>query len=225
MISFLAAIAAFFAAHSIPAIKPVRAALVGAMGLRGYLAAYSALSLSLLAWVIWAALNAPYVELWGQPQWAWHPALFLASLGILIATFGLIRPNPLSISLNSARFDPARPGLTAYLRHPVLTGFLLWGTGHLLINGDVVLVVLFGAMTLFAALGPAIVNRRIARRLGAEERGQLIENITRARKTRPFLSLFGIWDALGLIAGLAAVAALLGGLHLVLFGADPLAGV
>lgn len=224
MTSFLAAIAAFFAAHSIPAIKPVRSALVGAMGLRGYLAAYSVLSLALLAWVIWAALNAPYVELWGQPQWAWHPALLLASLGILTATFGLVRPNPLSISLNSTGFDPDRPGLTAYLRHPVLTGFLLWGIGHLLINGDVVLVVLFGAMTLFAAIGPAIVNRRVARRLGVEERAQLIEKIARTRKTRPFLSLFGIWDVLALIAGLTAVAALLGGLHLFLFGADPLAG-
>ncbi|MXN65533.1 NnrU family protein [Stappia sp. GBMRC 2046] len=224
MTSFIAAIIAFFAAHSIPAIKPVRSALVGAMGLRGYLATYSVLSLALLAWVIWAALNAPYVELWGQPQWAWHPALLLASLGILSATFGLVRPNPLSISLNSATFDPTRPGLTAYLRHPVLTGFLLWGIGHLLINGDVVLVALFGAMTLFAAIGPAIVNRRIIRRMGTEKRDHLIGKIANARRTRPFLSLFGMWDIAGIVAGLAAIAALLGGLHLLLFGADPLAG-
>ncbi|MBA5778765.1 hypothetical protein H2509_16695 [Stappia sp. F7233] len=224
MTSFLIAIAVFLIAHSLSAIRPLRAALVDALGLRLYLAAYSLLSIGLLAWVIVAALNAPYVELWGQPAWAWHPALTLAGLGVFLAVYGLVRPNPLSVSLNPAAFNVARPGLIAWCRHPVMIGFVLWGLGHLLINGDVVLVILFGAMTLFAAFGMKVVNRRIAGRLGADHVAALLSNIGRARRAKRFWQLFSVWDAVAAAAGIAAVLMLLGGLHLALFGADPLAG-
>lgn len=224
MTSFLIAIAVFLAAHSLPAIRPLRAALVNALGLKLYLAAYSLLSVALLAWVIVAALNAPYVELWGQPAWAWHPAITLAGLGVFLAVYGLVRPNPLSVSLNPAAFNVARPGIVAWCRHPVMLGFLLWGLGHLLINGDVVLVTLFGALTLFAAFGARIVNRRVAGRLGSDHVSALLANIGRARRAKRFWQLFSVWDALGVAAGIAAVLMLLGGLHLALFGADPLAG-
>lgn len=225
MTSFFLAIAVFLAAHSIPAIRPVRAVLVERLGLPVYLALYSIVSLGLLFWVILAALNAPYVEIWGQPRWAWHPAITLASLGVGLAVLGLIRPNPLSVSLNASPFNPARPGIVAYLRHPVLLGFLLWGLGHLLINGDLVLIVFFGAMTLFAVFGRKIVERRIERRCGADHIAALKANIARARAAKPFWRLFSVWDGLGLAAGAIVVALLVGGLHLALFGVDPLAGL
>ncbi len=224
MTSFLLAIAAFLAAHSIPAIKPIRAALVERLGLPTYLALYSLLSLALLGWVIFAALNAPYIEIWGQPRWAWHPAITLAALGVGLAVYGLIRPNPLSVTLSPASFDVRRPGIIAFIRHPVMVGFLLWGLGHLIINGDLVLIVLFGSMTLFAAFGMRIVDRRIEKRLGADHIAALKANIGRVRAAKPFWRLFSVWDGLGLAAGALVVALLLGGLHLVLFGADPLAG-
>ena len=64
MIEFVGALVAFLAAHVVPPLPPVRARLIGALGHRGYIAGYSALSLALIAWVIAAALRAPFIPLW-----------------------------------------------------------------------------------------------------------------------------------------------------------------
>lgn len=51
-----------------------------------------------------------------------------------------------------------------YIRHPQMTGTILWGIAHLLANGDIRSIVLFGGFTLWAALEIALINRRDGRR-------------------------------------------------------------
>lgn len=46
------------------------------------------------------------------------------------------------------------------IRHPMLTGVIVWGVAHLLANGDIRSVVLFGGMTLWALLSIFLINRR-----------------------------------------------------------------
>ena len=56
---------------------------------------------------------------------------------------------------------PYLPGRTAPLvRHNMLTGLLLWALGHLLVNGDLVSVVLFGWMAVHAMVSMALITWR-----------------------------------------------------------------
>ncbi|MEZ5778771.1 MAG: NnrU family protein [Paracoccaceae bacterium] len=44
------------------------------------------------------------------------------------------------------------------LRHPMLTGVILWSIGHLLVNGDLASVVLFGWLGLWAIVSILLIN-------------------------------------------------------------------
>lgn len=44
------------------------------------------------------------------------------------------------------------------LRHPLLTGTMLWAVAHLLVNGDVASVVLFGGIGLWAVASVVLIN-------------------------------------------------------------------
>ena len=55
---------------------------------------------------------------------------------------------------------PYLPGRFAGLvRHNMLTGLLLWAVGHLLVNGDLVSVILFGWLSVHALVSMALINR------------------------------------------------------------------
>lgn len=54
----------------------------------------------------------------------------------------------------------APTNIKRYLRHPMLTGVAVWGTAHLLANGDSRGVVLFGGLSIWAGLTIATINRR-----------------------------------------------------------------
>ena len=53
------------------------------------------------------------------------------------------------------------PGnIKRFVRHPQMTGTVLWGVAHLLTNGDTRSVTLFGGLTLWAVLEIVLINRR-----------------------------------------------------------------
>lgn len=45
------------------------------------------------------------------------------------------------------------------LRHPQLTGFVLWSVGHILVNGDMASFVLWGGLLIWAHLEIVLINR------------------------------------------------------------------
>ena len=47
-----------------------------------------------------------------------------------------------------------------YIRHPMLTGVVVWGIGHLLANGDIRSLILFGGLTIWAIVNQITINRR-----------------------------------------------------------------
>ena len=167
---FWLALAAFLAAHSIPAAPALRGRLVALLGERLYLGLYSLLSLGLLVWLIAAAINAPYTPLWPYQAWApWVPALVMPLAAVLMVS-GLSAPNPLSVSFAlGVPFDPQRPGIVAVTRHPVLWGFGLWAAAHIPPNGTLTKVIMFGLFAAFAFAGMALVDFKQRLRLGAEE--------------------------------------------------------
>ncbi len=122
MSQVILALAAFLLLHSVPAIPTIRGRLTGALGLRFYLLSYSVTSVALLIWVLHAAWNADYVEIWQPDPRGALANLILSPLGLFLVTAGLISPNPASVSFMTG----ATPGaVTTITRHPVLWGFLI----------------------------------------------------------------------------------------------------
>lgn len=165
-LEFAAVFVAFFLTHSIPTRPRVRARLIALFGARGYLIGYSTLSTVMLAVLIVAARHAPFVLLWPQAIWQHHVVL-AGMFGVcLILAFSLGAPNPFSFGgAHNDRFDPAHPGIVRWTRHPILLALLLWAALHLLPNGDLAHVLLFGVFALFAGLGRWLINRRKMREM------------------------------------------------------------
>ena len=169
----------------------------------GLLAAFL-LQTALLAWMIAAALRAPYVELWApRAALAAVPLVAMLPVCLLIAA-GVARPNPLSVSFRSGAIDPAAPGILALVRHPVLWVFFLWAGSHAVANGDLVGLLLFGGFALFSLAGMVLFERR-ARRRGEVEAfavrsGPLGERLARAASLRLLVELLvGLALYLGLL--------------------------
>lgn len=169
MIEFFAAIALFLAAHVLPAATGLRGRLIVKLGRPAYLAFYSLVSLATIAWVIAAALDAPYIELWPPgPETALVPLVAMLPASILLAG-ALWQPSPLSVSFRGGAADPERAGPVAQIRHPLLWGFFLWAAGHLVANGDLVSLILFGSLALFSLAGMKRLEQRARQRLPAAE--------------------------------------------------------
>lgn len=83
------------------------------------------------------------LPVYNPPVWGRHLTMLL----ILIAM----------ILLGAAN---ASTRLRQYIRHPMLAGMLVWGVGHLLANGDIRSVILFGGMIIWSVLSMVLINRR-----------------------------------------------------------------
>lgn len=158
----------FLASHILPARPCVRARLVRILGSRAYLSLYVAVSVGLLGWLIDAAGRAPFIPLWDFALWQlWVPNLAMP-VACLLAAFGVGARNPLSIAdgPSSASFDPDTPGIAGVTRHPLLWALALWSAAHLVPNGDLAHVLLFGTFTVFALIGMPAIDSRIRKRVG-----------------------------------------------------------
>jgi uncharacterized membrane protein len=222
---FVAVLAAFVISHTVPVRPPIRRRLGAVLGDRGFAIVYSLVSLALLYWLVVAAQRAPYVEVWPQALWQrWAPTLVMPFVCLLLA-FGVGAPNPLSFGgAGDARFNPARPGMAAVARHPVLLALVLWSTAHAVPNGDLAHLMLFGLFAGFAALGMVMIDSRKRRLMGDDEWQKLSANTS-------LLSIRALCDArvwpeqgamplirLAAAAALYAASALL---HAPLFGVSP----
>lgn len=167
---FIAAFGVFFLSHTLPVRPPVKQRIVARIGATGFTLAYSALSIAILTWIISAAGRAPYVELWAWQPWQNHVPLTAMLFATLLVAMAIGRPNPLSFGgWGHERFDPENPGLIGWVRHPLLVALLIWSLAHLVPNGDLAHVIVFGLFAAFSLLGMWIINRRARRLLGAEE--------------------------------------------------------
>lgn len=224
MFQLFLALVVFVALHSVPALSALRARLVALLGRRLYLVAYSLVSLASLAWVFYAALQIDTIPLWDPAPWQVWVTLVLTPIGIFLLLAGLFTPNPLSISVRRA--GVVADGIVAVTRHPVLWGFMLWAASHIVPNGDLRSLVLFGALFLFALVGIPLTERRARKRLGEDWPA-----LAATTSILPFAAIIGgrarfRLDGPMLAALLLTVliaAWLLSGGHAMLFGADPLA--
>ena len=171
---FIAAFVVFFLSHSIPVRPAVKTRIVAKTGALGFTLLYSALSISILTWIIIAAGRAPFVELWTWAPWQNHVPLTGMFMATVIITVAFGQPNPLSFGgWNNNKFDPQNAGLIGWIRHPLLIALLIWSAAHLVPNGNLAHVIVFGLFAGFSLLGMKIIDRRSKRILGLENWQQL----------------------------------------------------
>lgn len=112
------------------------------MGRTGKPAVAAALILSVLL-MIWGYRGAPTGEVW------WGPTPALKGINNLLVLAG--------IYLFAA--SGMKTGITRRIRHPQLVGFSLWAFAHLLVNGDLPSLVLFGGLLVWAIVEIIVINR------------------------------------------------------------------
>lgn len=169
MIELILAITVFSLAHIIPSFGPLRQRLINLLGKRLYIVLYSALSVVTLTWLGFAFIAAPHIELWGQPVWTRWVAILGMPIVCVLFVGGFLSSNPLSLSIGKKTFNPMRPGLIGLSRHPVMLAFTLWSLVHLLPNGDVRSVLLFGLLMGLNIYSPMAIDKRKKQKLGVEE--------------------------------------------------------
>ena len=219
---FLAALF-FLLIHLGVAGTRLRDRVVGAVGLRGYMVAFSIASVAGIAWLIGAYRAAPYAETWGWLEW-WKPVMIALMLpAFLLFVIGLTTPNPTAVGQENLVSRPAE-GIVRVTRHPFLTGAALWAGLHLVGNGDLASLLFFGAFFITATVGTVSIDAKRRRTLGAPAwaafAGQTsilpFAAIAQGRNTLR-LGELGWWRP---AAGLLAYALMLGG-HVHLIGVSP----
>lgn len=138
-------VALFVGVHVIPMIPEWRAALVGRLGETGYKATFSVLALAGLIGAIVAYRFTPHVLLWSSPEpvRAITAILMLAAMLLFAGAKGV-------------------PWFKRIVRHPMLWGIALLGVAHLLANGEVAGVILFGGLAAFGFAWQPLTDRRDA---------------------------------------------------------------
>lgn len=136
----------FIGIHLLPWSPPLREALVARAGFNGYRALFSLLAVAGLVLVVIGKSRAGFVPLWPVEPGMAHLARLLVLVGF--------------IGLPAAHMQTNIKRLTA---HPMLWGVVLWGVGHLLVNGDLASVVLFGSLVVYALAAMLSANLRGAR--------------------------------------------------------------
>lgn len=139
MLTLLAGLILFLGVHSLQVLAPqwrlARQAQWGALAFKGAYALVSAIGLALIVW--------GYGQARAEPVVFWTPPRGLAHLSLLLMW--------LSMVLLVAAYWP-RNGLRQRLRHPMTLGVKVWALAHLLANGTLADLMLFGTFLIWSVL-------------------------------------------------------------------------
>ncbi len=185
----------FLGVHSVSIVSPPgRDALARRMGEGGYKGVYTLISFAGLALIVWGyglARQAP-VLLYTPPAGLRHLALLLM-LPVFVLLF--------------AAYLPGRIQRAA--KHPMLLAVKCWALAHLLANGTLADVLLFGGFLAWAVADRISVKRRAAAGL---------------MRRPPALPGSAANDAIALVGGLVVYVLFVFWAHAWLFGVNPMGG-
>jgi uncharacterized membrane protein len=138
----------FFAIHLVPANVELKNGLIARFGPAGYKAIFGVFSLVGLALIVLGFYKLQLHPgknpiLWDPPTWSRHLALAL----MLPAMIALV-----------ATYIPSH--IHVMLKHPMLVAIKIWALAHLLANGDLAALVLFGSFLAFAVYDRISVKKR-----------------------------------------------------------------
>jgi uncharacterized membrane protein len=126
----------FFGVHTITTQRDLRARFIASMGEGGYKIFYSLASIAGLALVGWGFAEyraTGWIDVWNPPKAFKHITIALMLPAVILVVASYIRGR-----------------IYTTLKHPMLTGVKLWAAAHLLANGDLGSIVLFGSFLAWA---------------------------------------------------------------------------
>ena len=125
-------------AHSFKRILPNFRNALGTSG-KGAVALSLLIALML---IITGYRSAEYIAVWTPPYFLVHINNILMIVAIFVFALGYTKGR-----------------LRCRLRHPMLTSVKIWAVAHLLVNGDLASLILFGSMLAWAVLAVILINR------------------------------------------------------------------
>lgn len=131
-------LAIFLGVHLFTIMRGQRAALIGRIGENGYKGLYSLISLIGLVLIVYGYARyrqGEWVDIWFPPVWTKH----LAALLVLFAFIMLVAAY-------------SRGHIYTTLKHPMLAAVKLWALAHLMANGDLGSIILFGSILAWAVI-------------------------------------------------------------------------
>ncbi len=139
MVYLVLGLALFLGAHSVRIVADGwRTATLARIGDKRWKGLVTLASLAGFALLVWG-----YGQARQQPVVLWQPPPGMAHLAALLTLAAFV--------LLAAAYVP-RNGLKARLHHPMVLSVKVWALAHLLANGTLAAVVLFGAFLLWAVL-------------------------------------------------------------------------
>lgn len=160
MLILIVGLVIFFAIHLVPANPELRNGLADRFGENAWKGIFSIISLVGFVLIVYGyhklqLMPGKNPQLWVPPLWTRHVAwlLMLPSLVLL-----------------AAAYIPSR--VRDVVQHPMLTAVKLWALAHLLANGDLGALLLFGSFLAYAVFDRISVKTRDSRGpLGAKTGG------------------------------------------------------
>jgi uncharacterized membrane protein len=182
----------FLGVHTLPTQRELRARVIASVGEGGYKGGFAVVSLMGLALIVWGFAHyraTGRIAVWDPPKALKHLAMALMLPAVILVAAAYIRGR-----------------IYTTLKHPMLAGVKLWAAAHLLANGDLGGILLFGSF-----LGWAVFDRISLKR--------------RADAGAPPIPVGGwVNDLIALAVGIVAYLALAFAFHPVVIGV-PVVGV
>jgi uncharacterized membrane protein len=141
----------FLGAHLTPGVFGLRAPLVDRLGEGRFLGVYIATSVTGMVCIMAGQVIAPFVHVWTPPPWGRQVALVLVAVGFILLAALLLPTN-----------------IRRLTRQPMLWGIAAWSAGHLLANGDLASLILFGGFGGYSLISIGSLTRRGAQKTGAK---------------------------------------------------------
>jgi uncharacterized membrane protein len=136
----------FLGVHVLTTRRDVRARLIASWGEGGYKAGYSLVALLGLALIVWGFADyraTGWIEVWDPPKWIRHITVALMLPAVILVVAAYIRGR-----------------IYTTLKHPMLAGVKLWAAAHLIANGDLGSIILFGSFLGWAVFDRISLKRR-----------------------------------------------------------------
>jgi uncharacterized membrane protein len=139
-------LAVFIGTHLITTRREQRAGLIARFGegtYKGLYAVASIIGVVLIAYGYSRYRATGWIDVWYPPAWTRHVTVLLVWPAIIMFV---------------AAYSPGRIKTT--LKHPMLVGTKLWALAHLMSNGDLGSIILFGSILAWAVVDRISLKRR-----------------------------------------------------------------
>jgi uncharacterized membrane protein len=145
LIIHIVGLAVFLGAHVVVTFRETRAAAIARLG-AGYRALFAAVSIIGLALIVWGYAHyraTGWIEVWSPPAFMRHITVGLMLIAAILVT---------------ATYIPSH--IRTGTKHPMLAGIKMWAFAHLLSNGDVGSILLFGSFLAWVIYARIAAKRR-----------------------------------------------------------------